>query len=86
MGFGAVDNKQTKYVGTYTNDSWNGHERVSIILREDGTCELPSSFDEGSCTYEVRDGYVYFNNQATSTTAIGDTGLVYFDHKFTKLK
>ena len=83
IGFGG--NSGSKYAGTYTNDTWNGHERVSLVLNKDGTCKLPKQYDT-TCTYEVRDGYVYFNGQTTSDTAIGETGLVYKDHNFTKLK
>ena len=85
IGFGNGGSSNSKYVGTYTSDTWNGHERVSIVLNKDGTCKLPKQYDN-TCTYEVRDGYVYFNGQETSTTAIGETGLVYADNNFTKLK
>ncbi len=84
IGFGGKDDT-SKYAGTYTADTWNGHERVSLVLNKDGTCKLPKQ-ESAPCTYEVKDGYVYFNGQEKSTTAIGDTGLVYSDHSFTKLK
>ena len=84
IGFGGGNGSNSKYVGTYTNTSWNGGS-ASLVLNSDGTCKLPSQYDR-SCTYEIKDGYVYFNGQETSTTAIGETGLVYADHNFTKLK
>ena len=84
IGFGSNDSV-SNYAGTYTNDTWNGHERVSLVLNRDGTCKLPKQ-ENNPCTYEVKDGYVYFNGQETSTTAIGEVGLVYLDHSFNKLK
>ena len=84
IGFGGGD-KANSWAGTYTTETWNGHERVSLVLNNDGTCKLPKQ-ENTACTYEVKDGYVYFNGQTTSTTAIGETGLVYSDHNFTKLK
>lgn len=85
IGFGGGDTA-SKYAGTYTNDTWNGNQRVSLVLNKDGTCKLPHQYNGDTCTYEVKDGYVYFNGEATSDTAIGETGLVYKEHNFTKLK
>ena len=73
------------WVGTYTNDTWSGNQRVSLVLKKDGTCKKPKQ-ENTPCTYEVRDGYVYFNGETTSSTAIGQDGLVYSNSYFTKLK
>lgn len=94
IGFGGSNNSSNngsngdskpKWVGIYTNDTWGGHDRVSITLNADGTCKRPS-YGGGECTYEVKDDKVYFNGYEDSYATLGDTGLVYNDHLFVKLK
>ena len=79
------DDGYSQWAGTYTNDTWNGNQRVSLVLNKDGTCKRPK-MESSPCTYEVRDGYVYFNGESESTTAIGKDGIVYSNAAFTKLK
>lgn len=75
----------SKWAGTYTTDRWNIYEHATLILNEDGTCERPK-LPKGECTYKVKNGYVYFNGEENSTTAIGESGLVYNTVRFEKLK
>ena len=86
IGFGGGGKTTASYAGTYTTTTWNGHN-ASLVLNADGTCKLPSQYPpDAPCSYVVKDGYVYFNGEATSDTAIGETGLVYKENNFTKLK
>lgn len=84
IGFGGGDSA-SKYAGVYTSETWNGNQRVSLTLNEDGTCSLPSQYNT-PCTYEIKDKKVYFNGENTSYATVGETGIVYHDNHFTKLK
>lgn len=80
-----ADNNFSKYAGTYTTETWNGGT-ASIVLNKDGSCKLPSDYSNMPCTYQIEDGQVYFRGDTKNKYAIGETGIVYHDHKFVKLK
>ena len=86
IGFSFGGNSgNSKWAGVYTSETWNGNQRVSLTLNEDGTCSLPSQYNN-PCTYEVKGNKVYFNGENTSYATVGETGIVYHDNHFTKLK
>lgn len=84
IGFGKIGGKPS-YVGTYTYDKWNGNQQVSLTLNDDGTCKRPS-YGNDPCTYEVKGNQVYFNGEGYSYATVGETGIVYHDSLFIKLK
>lgn len=75
----------SKWAGTYTTDRWNTYESVKLVLNEDGTCERPKTYND-DCVYKVKNGQVYFNGESSSSTAIGEDGIVYKNVRFQKLK
>ena len=84
IDFGTSEDN-SKWAGTYTTDKWYGHGAGTLVLNKDGTCKLPTAEGE-HCTYKVKDGYVYFNGIGSSSTAIGENGIVYNGFRFEKLK
>lgn len=84
IDFGTSEDS-SKWAGTYTTEKWYGDGAKTLVLNKDGTCKLPTGEGE-HCTYKVKDGYVYFNGIGTSSTAIGNDGIVYNGFRFEKLK
>lgn len=85
IGWPFESSPNSKWAGTYTTDSWNGNHSEKLVLNEDGTCERPRQ-ESSPCTYKVVGNKVYFNDEDRTYTTLGETGLVYNDTAFTKLK